>query len=208
MNRRKTIAPRKLLCLCYALAAVLWVVWCILQSAVMLTYKMKGEMPCQTLTAADLQFDGFDRYDSREEWTAPDERTEWYLSTNNDPHIFWQGRGYLVTVRLEAEHRLPPGGVALYYLVPGETDYSETRKVFASIVDGGYEFDLGGRYVTGLRIDPDSQGGVPTWLGGVVLNPAHLWLLDLLPNGGQWLLLLFGPVLAAAAAALILNKED
>ena len=36
-----------------------------------------------------------------------------------------------------------------------------------------YTFDLGGLTVTGLRIDPDSVGGVPTRLDGVVLNPVQ-----------------------------------
>ena len=48
-----------------------------------------------------------------------------YLSTDSDPHIYWQGQGYIETAVLDAAHRLPPGGVALYYLKPGQTDYSE-----------------------------------------------------------------------------------
>ena len=79
--------------------------------------------------------------------------------------------------------------------------------MYARVVDGGYEFDLGGRYVTGLRIDPDSMGGIPTYFYGVTLNPARLWLLDLVPGSGQWLLLLLLPVFAAALAALFLENK-
>ena len=204
---RKKVSARPLFAVCYGLAAALWVAYCVLQSATMLTYKLKGEMPVRTLTPQELKTESFERYDSNEWWQSPDERPDWYLSTSNDPHIFWQGRGYLRTVRLEVEHRLAPGAVALYYLTPGQTDYSESQKVYARVVDGGYEFDLGGRVVTGLRIDPDSLGGIPTYFTGVTLNPARLWLLDLVPDGGQWLLLLLAPAFAAALAGLFLENE-
>ena len=72
-------------------------------------------------------------------------------------------------------HYLPPGSVALYYLRPGQTEYSETQKVFARVSgENQYAFDLGGLTVTGLRIDPDSVGGVPTLFTGIDLEPrAH-----------------------------------
>lgn len=65
-----------------------------------------------------------------------------------------------------------------------------------------YTFDLGGLTVTGLRIDPDSVGGVPTRLDGVVLNPVQPWYLRFVPNGGQWLLLLFAPAVGLRLPAL------
>ena len=101
MKKKNMTSARQLLAVCYGLAAVLWVVWCMIQSAVMLTWKLKGEMPYLTLTVDDIQTESFERYDGTEWWTAPDGRPDWYLSTSNDPHIFWQGRGYLQTVRLE-----------------------------------------------------------------------------------------------------------
>ena len=71
---------------------------------------------------------------------------------------FWVS---LETVELDAVHYLPSGSVALYYLRPGQTEYSETHKVFARVSgENQYTFDLGGLTVTGLRIDPDSVGGV------------------------------------------------
>ncbi|EFB75197.1 hypothetical protein [Subdoligranulum variabile] len=206
---RPLFRPRQLLVLAYLLALVLWLARGFVGSAVMINYKLRGEMPQQTVLPADLTTESFAPYSSNEWWTPPDDDPNWYLSTDNDPHIYWQGQGYMETVRLYAGHRLPPGGVALYYLLPGQTDYTETQKVYATVTGTGeYTFDLGGRWVTGLRIDPDSVGGVPTLFGGIELNPPAPWYDRFLPSGGQWLLLLFVPALAAAAAALVLSFFD
>lgn len=206
---RPLFRPRQLLVLAYLLALVLWLARGFVGSAVMINYKLRGEMPQQTVLPEDLTTESFAPYSSNEWWTPPDDDPNWYLSTDNDPHIYWQGQGYMETVRLYAGHRLPPGGVALYYLLPGQTDYTETQKVYATVTGTGeYTFDLGGRWVTGLRIDPDSVGGVPTLFGGIELNPPAPWYDRFLPSGGQWLLLLFVPALAAAAAALVLSFFD
>lgn len=206
---RPLFRPRQLLVLAYLFALVLWLAQGFVGSAVMLNYKLRGEMPQQTVLPADLTTESFAPYSSNEWWTPPDDDPNWYLSTDNDPHIYWQGQGYMETVKLFAGHRLPPGGVALYYLLPGQTDYTETQKVYATVTGTGeYTFNLGGRWVTGLRIDPDSVGGVPTLFGGIELNPPTPWYDRFLPSGGQWLQLLFVPALAAAAAALVLSFFD
>ena len=205
---RPLFGARQLLVLAYLLAVVLWLARGFVGSAVMLNYKLRGEMPQQTVLPADLTTESFAPYSSNQWWTPPDDDPDWYLSTDSDPHIYWQGQGYIETVKLYAGHRLPPGGVALYYLLPGQTDYSETQKVFAHVVQPGvYEFDLGGKTVSGLRIDPDSVGGVATLFTGVELNPPQFWLLRLVPNGGQWLLLLGLPACAAAAWALVRGRR-
>lgn len=196
--------PRRLLGLCYALAVMLWLVYAIVSSALMLNHKMNGTMRHQTLTPADLTYESFRNYADDPWSTAPDDRENWYLSTDNDPHILWEGEAYLETVRLQVEQLLPPGSVTLYYLKPGQTDYRETQKVFAwQDTDGSYVFDLGGITVTGLRIDPDSVGGVPTLLTGVELNRPTAWYRRFVPDGGQWILLLFGPAVAAGLLSVL-----
>lgn len=200
-GKKPLFRGRQLLLLAYLLAAALWAAHCLLGSAVMLNYKLRGEMPQTTLLPEELVTESFAPYSSNEWWTPPDDDPNWYLSTDSDPHIYWQGQGYIETVALYAAHRLPPGGVALYYLLPGQTDYTEAQKVYATVsAPGVYTFDLGGRWVTGLRIDPDSVGGVPTLFTGVALNPEGAWYARFLPDGGQWLLLLFAPAVAAAFA--------
>ena len=196
--------PRRLLGLCYALGVMLWLLYATIASALMLNHKMNGSMRSLTLTAQDLSYESFLDYDDDPWSTAPDEREDWYLSTDNDPHILWEGEAYVETVRLQVEQLLPPGSVTLYYLKPGQTDYRETQKVYAwQDEDGSYVFDLGGVTVTGLRIDPDSVGGVPTRLLGVEINPATPWYGRFIPKGGQWILLLFGPAVAAAFLSLL-----
>ena len=156
--RKPLLKARQLLLLAYLLAAVLWVVRCLVGCGVMLNYKLQGKMPQTHVDAAELMTESFAPYSSNEWWTPPDDDPAWYLSTDSDPHIYWQGQGYIETVVLDAAHRLPPGGVALYYVKPGQTDYSEAQKVYARVTAPGvYTFDLGGQWVTGLRIDPDSR---------------------------------------------------
>ena len=103
-----------------------------------------------------------------------------------------------------ADHYTPPGSVALYYLMPGQTDFSEQQKVYGAVTaKGEYTFTLGGKTVAGLRIDPDSRGGIATRFTGVQLNPAHSVLWYVIPRGGQWLLLLSMPAITAAVLKLL-----
>ena len=209
MQKKTLFNPRQTLVLAYLLAVVLWLVHCLAGSAVMLNYKMQGKMPQVTLAPAELTTESFAAYSSNEWWTAPGDDPNWYLSTDSDPHIYWQGQGYIETVELDAAHRLPPGGVALYYLKPGQTDYTEAQKVYAKVTAPGvYTFDLGGQWVTGLRIDPDSVGGVPTLFTGVTLNPDTPWYLRFLPTAGQLLVLLFAPAFAAGMVCSFFEKKE
>lgn len=209
MKLRFGLRPRQLLALCYAAAAIFWAAYCATGCGVMLFHRLRGEMPTRTLTADDLTFESLIDYAAYEWETAPDDRPGWYLSSDNDPHIFWQGEAYVETVRLHAEHRLPPGGVALYYLRPGQTDYRETQKVFAAVTaENEYTFALGGVTVTGLRIDPDSVGGVPTRFIDVELNPVTPWFLRFVPSVGWLLVLLTVPAPLAAALAALLRQKD
>ncbi len=207
MNETKRTLRR--FALCYAIALILWVVFCLGRCAVMLMHRASGDMPQTTLGAEDLTFESFENYADLEWDAPPDDDPDWYLSTDNDPHILYDGGGYLETVRLYARHRLPPGSVVLYYLKPGQTDYTETQKVYGHVTgDGVYEFDLGGVEVSGLRIDPDSVGGVATLFTGVELNPARFWVWRFVPDGGQLLLILGLPAVAAAAWTLLRGRRE
>lgn len=197
--RKPLLKARQLLLLAYLLAAALWVVRCLVGCGVMLNYKLQGKMPQTHVDAAELVTESFAPYSSNEWWTPPDDDPGWYLSTDSDPHIYWQGQGYIETAVLDAAHRLPPDGVALYYLKPGQTDYSEAQKVYAKVTAPGvYTFDLGGQWVTGLRIDPDSVGGVLTKFDGVELNAPRPGWKAFVPTGAEGVLLALAPLTLAA----------
>ena len=115
--KKPLFKARQLLVLAYLLAAVFWVVRCLVGCGVMLNYKMQGKMPQTHVDAADLVTESFAPYSSNEWWTPPDDDPAWYLSTDSDPHIYWQGQGYIETVVLDAAHRL-----CLLYTSPSPRD--------------------------------------------------------------------------------------
>ena len=98
--RKPLLKARQLLLLAYLLAAVLWVVRCLVGCGVMLNYKLQGKMPQTHVDAAELVTESFAPYSSNEWWTPPDDDPAWYLSTDSDPHIYWQGQGYIETAVL------------------------------------------------------------------------------------------------------------
>ena len=53
---------------------------------------------------------------------------------------------------------------------------------------------------TGLRLDPDSEGGVTSCLSAVTLNPAEPLWRRLIPDAGTLLVLAAAPLLLAALA--------
>ena len=172
-------------------------------------YAGQGLAATQSLTAADFTPVGIQPYDAGEE--GP-----WYISTDGDPQLLWQGEAYLDTVWLFVEHESPPQAVMLYWKTPGQTDFSPRQSVYGvQTAPGVYSFDLGGVKVSEVRIDPDSQGGVVTRLDGVVFNPDLFPLAAFLPGAGEGMLLLFVPLLALAvfcqlrrALGALLKKDD
>lgn len=197
-------SSRRLLMLCYLLAVIGWFVMAVFGMVRGVWARSRGDYPRMTLTAEELTLSSFVNYADLEWDTPPYDDPDLYLSTDSDPQIIWQGRGYLESVVLYADHYTPPGSVALYYLLPGQTDFSEQQKVYGAVTaKGEYTFTLGGKTVAGLRIDPDSRGGIATRFTGVQLNPAHSVLWYVIPRGGQWLLLLSMPAITAAVLKLL-----
>ena len=96
----RPLRPQQLLILAYAAAVIVWLVYVLVGSAVMLNHKADGTMVTRTLTADDLEFESFVNYDDDEWHTAPVDEPGWYLSTDNDPHIIWRGEAWLETVEL------------------------------------------------------------------------------------------------------------
>lgn len=128
---------------------------------------------------------------------------DWYVSTDTDPQLHWSVPNpegvYLETVELRMEQLAPGQAVVLYWKAPGQADFSAAQMVYAQkTADGVYSFDLGGRVVSEIRLDPDSVGGVTTRFNGVTLNPAKGWYAAFVPTAtGLVLGLLAPPVLVA-----------
>lgn len=124
-----------------------------------------------------------------------------FTSTDADPQLYWEGTARVDTVQVHMTQDRPSGGVTLYYRTEGQTDYSEAQKVWADqTAPGVWQFDLGGVEVTGLRLDPDSEGGVTSCLSAVTLNPAEPLWQRLIPDAGTLLVLAAAPLLLAALA--------
>ena len=124
-----------------------------------------------------------------------------FTSTDADPQLYWEGTARVDTVQVQMTQDRPSGGVTLYYRTEGQTDYSEAQKVWADqTAPGVWQFDLSGVEITGLRLDPDSEGGVTSCLSAVTLNQAEPVWQRLIPDAGTLLLLAAAPLLLAALA--------
>lgn len=191
MNLKKLIAG------CYLAALFLWLaqgVGVLVQTAWYTGQGMAGE---RTITMDDLGMISIKRYENEQD---PD--GVWYVSTDSDPQFFWEGDVWVRKIVLDIEHARPGNGVELYYRLAGQAVYSARQTVYAERdAEDRFVFDLGGKLVSGLRIDPDSLGGIPTRFNALVIDPPQGWYTAFVPNAGQWLLLLFLPLLFSALAA-------
>ena len=151
---RRTI---KRLAALYLAAVVLFLLSCGVGCARGAYYRGRGLAEHRTLTAQDVTYQSIRPYDT----DIPEGET-WFVSTDTDPQLLWEGDAWVERVVLHVQQHKPATGVELYYRAPGQTDF-DTRHVVYGVPDGsgGYVFDLRGQHVSGLRIDPDSVGGVP-----------------------------------------------
>lgn len=178
----------KHLALCYVFALLLWVVFCAV--GMLRESGEQMELNYEDFTSTSIKL-----------WENPDDpKGLWFVSTDSDPVMEWKGDLYLDRVELRLLHSRKPGnGIELYYLKPGQTDYRESQLAYAKNVgEGVYRFDLGGVQVSGIRIDPDSVGGVVTRFDGVTLNAPKTMTERLTPSAGQGILLLLLPFVACA----------
>ena len=188
---------KKLVAACYLAALLLWLaqgVGVLVQTA---WYAHEGIAGERVLSMDDLEMISIKRYEN-----AQDPDGAWYVSTDSDPQFFWEGNAWVRQVVLDVEHLRPGNGVELYYRLPGQALYSARQTVYAERdAQGRFVFDLGGRLVSGLRIDPDSIGGIPARFNALVIDPPQGWYTAFVPDAGQWLLLLFLPLLLSALVA-------
>lgn len=147
-------------------------------------------------------------------WIAPewDEGDRRIITLDADPQMIAEfGEAGLVLTRVELRagwSATPPGGIHLYYTTEAGQPFSERRKLWAEAgPDGGWVFDVGGRRVTAIRLDPGSAGAVTWQYDAVVLNAEKPAWAYFVPDTRGIFLLLFAPLLASAilweASALV-----
>lgn len=193
----KRLNRKRLLAAAYLLALILWLAkggGALVQKQL---YTQRGMAPQVTLQAQDLEFTSIVPYQIDYE---PVEG--FWVSSDSDPHIFWNQEAWVDTVVLDIHQNKPAGGVELYYKEPGQADFSARQVIYPQKdAEGRYTFELGGRLVSGLRIDPDSVGGVLMEFRSLQINPNHAWVSHFIPSAGQLLILLLAPLGLAALVA-------
>ncbi len=121
----------------------------------------------------------------------------WLVSSDSDPQIRWNAQGrYLEQIELKMKYLLPTGAVVLYYRTPHQADFSPAQMVYAQQKGERYLFDLKGKYVEEIRIDPASRGGVILQPEQIRLYSNGIW--GLVPDWQQLALLLGLPPLLLA----------
>lgn len=193
----KRLDRKKLVLAAYLAAAVLWLVQGTASVAQGAWYSARGQAPSRSLSQSELEFSSIVPYEIDYE-PVPG----WLVSTDGDPQMYWYQQTWVDTVVLDMEQNKPAGGVELYYQEPGQTEF-DPRQVLYPTRDrqGRYVFDLGGRMIRALRIDPDSVGGVLMHINSLQINPPMPWYRSFVPSTGQWILLLVIPLVLAALAA-------
>lgn len=140
-----------------------------------------------------------------------DEPGEWYVSTDADPQLHLKRELYLDRAELRLFQKQEGFAAVLYWKEPGQTDFSQAQSVYGKETEPGcFEFDLGGKHVSELRIDPDSAGGVITRMDGFALNPESPFKTAFRFGAKQLLMLLVLPLFAAAfwlEAKALFKKE-
>lgn len=166
----------------------------------------------QILTLDDLQLEGLAAEPN------PDGGMD-LVSTDSDPKILYvQNEPFYANciIFYGTPVNKPGGEMQLYYTTqPGQVPDARHCLWPQQSKDGGWYFDLGGKNVYTLRLDPDAVGGVVWRDWKIVLNRQKPIIEYFIPELRTVFLLLFVPALvsallfeaAAVLAALFLRRE-
>ena len=195
--RRKTKRGWLLLSLCYALVLLVWLGLCggrLVRDGIS---RSNGQLVRRELAPKDFAVQAGVAFSDN--WAAD----PWFASTDPDPqlHLLFEGGARVGRFVFAGQALNKPGGeMALYYTTRPGQGFSEKNKLPArQNADGDWFFDLGGRRVYALRLDPDSVSGVHWQVRGMVLNEDKPAFAYFAPDALQAMVLLFGPALLWAA---------
>lgn len=195
-KKHKKARRMLLLLLCYLGALLLWLGLCAFHLARDSWYQSRGQMPHQTLQPQD--FTTASGVHFSEDWQA----NSYFATADSDPQLileFDQPQPVGLFIFDAQAVNKPPGEIVLYYTTRPGQPFSDRHKLWARQGDTNqWYFDLGGRKVTALRLDPDAVGGVFWQVQSMDLNMPKRTSFYFRPDGLESCILLFAPILAWA----------
>lgn len=196
----KQSAPRekawKLPLICYIVALGLYLLGCTYSFVQDTSRIYSGAIVRQAYKLEDLALESIEQL-------ADENGMQRFVSTDDDPKILYyslQGT-YITRVGFNATSNKPGGEMVLYYTTSSAQGlkFTDRQKVWAQqYADGSWYFDLGGKKVYGLRLDPDTTGGVVWTVKELMFNAPKPFGAYYAPNAQPMFLLLLLPGLAAA----------
>ncbi len=178
-----------------ALALFFWLAQGAFSASKIAFYSSNGLGAQQTLALETLSCESLIPYQ------GGDDGVLWLVSTDSDPQLHWQGDAYVSTVTVEISYNRPATGAELYYQLDGQDGFSTAQIVYPTVADDGtLVFDLGGKRVSALRIDTESNGGIVTCVESITLNAPTVfwWFAPFVPSAAQWILLVLIPLVTLA----------
>lgn len=194
MKKKKGWAKWLLLGL-YILAVAVYLVVCFIKWSTMSRAFASGNIEPQMLQLEDF---------TQVSILPVENSKQSFVSTDSDPQLiysqevpFWVDR-----VTFSASSQKPGGEIVLYY---AEDDsylthgFSEENKIWAKQqTDGSWYFDLEGKEVQALRLDPDTTGGIVWKVESIQLNAEKPMRDYFIPNGKAIFFLFAVPLLLCA----------
>lgn len=181
---------------CYAAALLLYFSAAVFTLAEDTVRIREGEMVPQELHVEDFTLKGFEARKGRTDDTL-------YVSTSEDPQLHYTPKQPFYANRFTFHAKplnQPTSEIVLYFSTGLPGQYNERDKLWAKqSPDGSWYFDLGGRKISSLRLDPDPQGGVLWQVQRIALNDPKPASDYFFPSPVAWFILLFFPALAAAS---------
>ncbi len=142
----------------YLIAFAVWIVLFLIGYTKSFWNSTKGNSGEMAVPFEEIQFVAL--VDQKPDKAIPE--GNWLVSSDSDPQIRWNCNGrYIEQIQMKMKSLWPTGAVVLYYRTVGQEEFFPTQIVYAQQQkDGSYLFDVGGKQLEEIRIDPASQGGV------------------------------------------------
>lgn len=197
MKKRLEQGQAWILCLCYAVCLLVWLVGGLWSLGRDLAVKAVGSLYQFELQAKDFELVNLH--------PQPDGS---YLSENDDPQMHWKNTDGIAvrTLRMQAQFSRAPREMCLYYTNDPKEPFGVNKRVFAQQKnDGSYQYTLPAGRIAALRLDPcspDENKPVEMVFGSFQVNePMPFWKYFAPGWAGLFQMILY-PGLAAAALSI------